>query len=87
MAKTRIGVVADWDRSSRGNGWTALLQDLDKELFPNEATTYPLANLIMEPPKADDPASIRSIRKQDVVIINWDAANGDPEFGAHLAFR
>ena len=87
MTKTRIGIVADWGRSSRGNGWTALLRDFDRELFPNEATNYPLAALIMEPPRADDPASIRGIRKQDVVIINWDAANGDPEFGGHLALR
>lgn len=56
----------------------------DTGLLPNVRTNYPLADLIVAPPAA---ASKFLTQDLDVLIVNWDAANGDPEFGSHLAQR
>lgn len=79
-----IGVLVDWARSARGNGWTALLASLDESGFANTAIELPISDLLVKPP----PPSQRFLTQDlDVLIINWDAANGDPEFGSHLAQR
>jgi hypothetical protein len=85
--KCRIGVIVDWKRCPRGSGWESILKKIDKPgVFPNRRTDYALADLIVVEDRG--PASIHaSIQEQDVLIINWDAANGDPAFGAHLALR
>jgi hypothetical protein len=82
----RIGVLADWARSARGNEWPDLCRSL-QNFIPLDVCIYPLADLIAAPPAPDNPKGLHSIRRQDVLIINWDAVNGDPDFGAHIALR
>jgi hypothetical protein len=85
--KTKIGVVVDWERGKRHNGWEALIRKLDTDnLFPSEVTSYPLADLIVADPSRDLNIGF-FVQDLDVLIINWDAANGDPEFGSHLTLR
>jgi hypothetical protein len=78
----KIGVISDWDRAARGNAWPRLLKELDP--VP-EVTIYPVADLMVSPDI--EGRGLQSINKERVLIINWDAANGDPEFGAHLCQR
>jgi hypothetical protein len=73
---TRIGVIADWERAQRGNAWPSLLSEIDPSF---QITVYPIADLIVDP--AD---RLHQIHREQVLIVNWDAANGDPEFGSHL---
>lgn len=83
----RIGIITDWERCYRGNGWPALLEQLGQRGLPSKITFYPIADLILRPVDSDDTSSTHGIRKQHVLIVNWDAANGDPDFGAHLTIR
>lgn len=79
-----IGVIIDWARSARGNGWTALLKSLDEGGLTNRVIELPLSDLLVAPP----PPSQRFVAQDlDVLVVNWDAANGDPEFGSHLVQR
>ena len=81
----KIGIIGDWARSSRGNVWRELLssvQEITQQTFT--ITDFPIADLIVQPP---DRSGLQDIRRQDVLIINWDAINGDPDFGSHLALR
>lgn len=79
-----IGVITDWARSARGNGWTALLKSLDEGGLANRVIELPLSDLLVAPP----PPSQRFVAQDlDVLVVNWDAANGDPEFGSHLVQR
>lgn len=84
--KLRIGIVADWKRCARGNLWPALLDRISDEV-PNEHTIYPIGDLLLLPLETSDPASISRIKDEHVLIVNWDAANGDPSFGAHLTLQ
>ncbi|HEX8662908.1 MAG TPA: hypothetical protein VF744_02620 [Beijerinckiaceae bacterium] len=86
MNPARIGIVTDWARSARGNEWAKLLKTIQQR-FPNEMTAYPLADLIVRPLDEKDPSGLHTIRNREILIINWDAANGDPDFGANLALR
>src|SRR5437868_14178336 len=79
---TKVGVITDWERAKRGSAWEDLLRDLDP---PSAYTAYPIADLIVASHK--DRSTLQRINKEQVLIINWDAANGDPEFGAHLCQR
>lgn len=83
-----IGVVVDWDRCPRGECWTNVLAQLNKPNWvPNTATLYPIADLIVGPPRTGTVASTKEISDENVIIVNWDTVNGDPEYGAHLALR
>ena len=91
---TKVGVILDWKRAQRGNAWELLLKEIDSNI---EVTFYPIADLIVEPVKPPLQAQImkrraeakglQQINEEQVLILNWDAVNGDPEFGAHLSQR
>jgi hypothetical protein len=51
--------------------------------IPTEVTNYRIADLIVAPGSAANEATLNSINAEQVLVVNWDAANGDPEFGAH----
>ena len=78
----KVGVISDWARASRGNAWPKLLKELDPE---PEVTVYPVADLMVSP--NTEGHGLEQINEERVLVINWDAANGDPEFGAHLCQR
>lgn len=80
----KVGVIVDWARSSRGSYWQELLARLNDGGLANVTTTYPLADLILAPSDGSRKFLTQSL---DVLIINWDAANGDPEFGSHSTQR
>lgn len=77
-----VGVILDWARAARGNAWKPLLQEIDPSL---KVSFYPIADLIVAP--EEEGKGLQVINREDVLIINWDCANGDPEFGAHLCQR
>ncbi len=86
MEPYKVGVIVDWPRSARANNWPALLACLPNEPEP-QVTVYPIAQLMVEPVSEANPTSLHKINEQEVLIVNWDAANGDPDFGAHLALQ
>ena len=79
----RVAVVCDWKRCYRGSFWPEILHEIDPDL---RVTEYPLAQRVApgEPAGAEDGFFISNY---DIVIVNWDAANGDPDFGADFAQR
>ncbi|HWJ38809.1 MAG TPA: hypothetical protein VNR86_08630 [Sphingomicrobium sp.] len=91
---TKVGVILDWKRAQRGNAWELLLKEIDSEI---EVTFYPIADLIVEPVKPPlqrqimkrraEAKGLQQINEEQVLVLNWDAVNGDPEFGAHLSQR
>jgi hypothetical protein len=95
--KLRIQIVGDWSRCSRGSFWRGILDDPDERRpVPNAIHTYPLADRVWH-------AAPRNCRQHvipvphrpllqyldtcDVLVLNWDVASGDPDFGADLAMR
>ena len=83
----RVGVLVDWERAARTNAWTDLLKS-SQDRVRTEVRSYAIADLIVEPQKDGNAgAGLNSIDDKDVLIVNWDAANGDPEFGAHLTLN
>ena len=80
---TKVGVILDWERAGRGAAWPRLLGELKP---PPEVTLYPIADLIVAPviPVVERQGLLQHIHEERVLIVNWDAANGDPEFGGLL---
>lgn len=76
---TRVGVISDWSRAPRGNAWPDLLSELDPA---PQVTVYPIGELLVRPKAEDD--GLQHVNQEQVLIVNWDVANGDPEFGAQL---
>jgi hypothetical protein len=79
---TKVGVILDWTRAARGNAWKRLLKEIDLGL---EVNFYPIGDLIVAP--REEGPGLQQINREQVLVINWDAANGDPEFGSHLCQR
>jgi hypothetical protein len=79
----RVAVVCDWTKCSRGIFWPEILREIDPTLRVDK---YPLAQRVDpgNPVGAEDGFFIS---EYDIVIVNWDAANGDPDFGADFAQR
>ncbi|WP_250476043.1 hypothetical protein [Caballeronia sp. GAFFF1] len=80
----RVGVLVDWKRSSRTSAWQPVLERMADRNLPLYVTEYRVADLIVANPDGSKPTGLGAIASEDVLIVNWDAANGDPEFGAHL---
>jgi hypothetical protein len=95
--KLRVEVVGDWSRCSRGNFWPEVLTELDRRrLVPNTTRLYPLADWTWHPApglwrqqlvRVPGESLLQHLDCCDVLILNWDVANGDPDFGADLAMR
>jgi hypothetical protein len=95
--RLRIEVVGDWGRCARGNFWPELLAELDKRhLVPNTVRAYPLADWTWHPSpgiwrqqlvRVPGSSLLRHLLQTDVLVLNWDVVNGDPDFGADLALR
>lgn len=92
-----IEIVGDWSRCRRGNFWPEVLSELNRrQLILNRTNVYPLADWVWQPlpdrqrqRKAGVPAEslLQHLLCTHVLIINWDVANGDPDFGADLTMR
>lgn len=83
VRRIRVGVITDWRRRQRSCAWKEVLQETELDL---EVREYPIADLIISHHPVDV-AKLKTIDQEDVLILNWDVANGDPEFGAHLCQR
>ncbi|MDQ3740982.1 MAG: hypothetical protein M3320_00315 [Actinomycetota bacterium] len=68
--------------------WTEILADLnERNIVRTTLTLYPLADKIAER-LTNKPVLLELIeRGTDVLIVNWDAINGDPDFGGDAALR
>lgn len=80
----RILVLADRRDRSRGQHWSRALTDRAFGL-PVTLRVRSLADDVAAPLSHLTQTTLESIREANVVIINWDSANGDPDFGADAA--
>ena len=86
--KLRATVIVDWERCSRGVFWRDIVDRINEKWKwgsnPAEIdlTVHRFADQLARP--ADDPNRHHILQKCEVLIINWDAINGDPNFGAHI---
>ena len=95
----KIVVIGDWTHCSRGVLWKSIVRDLKHEydeyrladsVAPPGARQASPPDSHAEPP-SEQPflavAFLRRLEDAQVLIINWDAINGDPEFGADFTLR
>jgi hypothetical protein len=91
-----VVVVVDWPDCRRKSYWAEIGPQLAPLLKVN-VTEYPLAARTANAALALDRASANGglrrvatdwfLEDYDVLVINWDAINGDPDFGADFAQR
>ncbi|HEX8002303.1 MAG TPA: hypothetical protein VF519_06375 [Mycobacteriales bacterium] len=79
-------VARDWDRCARGVLWSQLLADMPD--LPTEVREFGVADLpaLLAAGTADD-LLLQHLDSSDVLVVNWDTVNGDPDFGADFAMR
>jgi hypothetical protein len=84
----RVTVIVDREDRHHGQFWTKILKDLrDQRIVATAVTLYPLADRLAQP-LTHKPVLLELIeRGTDVLIVNWDAINGDPDFGGDVALR
>lgn len=88
MTPKRVTLVVDREGRCHADFWTAILEDLTEQMqFETEVTRLPLADWLSRPPSDLGEAPWAVIDRTDIVIINWDAVNGDPDFGGDVALR
>ncbi|MGY1830538.1 hypothetical protein ACI8AA_08940 [Geodermatophilus sp. SYSU D01180] len=79
------------DRQDRFHAdfWTGILADLNaKGRLRTVPTIVPLADWLDEPLKPRKRVLLKLIEEDtDVLILNWDVVNGDPDFGGDAALR
>ncbi len=80
-----VGVLEDWNEFPRFDAWEKLLPQIDPFHFGSryrfQVEVFRLPDLVATG-KAGLGAFLQNL---DVLVANWDVANGDPAFGSHLA--
>ncbi len=84
----RVTVIVDREDRHHGEFWTEVLADLrNQAIVDTTVTLYPLADRLAQP-LTQEPALLELIENgTDVLVVNWDAVNGDPDFGGDVALR
>ena len=81
-----ITIARDWERCRRGVLWPQCLDEVGG--ITTEVRHYGVADEIERLANPDKKKFfVEEIRSCDVLIINWDSANGDPDFGADFSRR
>src|SRR4051794_9939659 len=83
----RVGVVVDRADRMRGQFWHEAVCALREshDVTCGDPILLPVADSITRPLNAE-PMPLEVISSDiDILVINWDAINGDPDFGADLA--
>lgn len=85
----KVLVVVDRPDRGRREFWSEVVQSLnDKGVVPVELHVQALADVLDQPLVENEPVFIERLQRDtDVLIINWDALNNDPDFGADVALR
>ncbi len=88
-ATLRVTLVLDREDRRRNDFWAPMLRQLrDQKIVDARLTTFSLAESIASPLTAHTPAFLETLQDDtDILILNWDVINGDPDFGADLALR
>lgn len=82
----RVLVIVDRADRCRGQFWESALQEIsDHYKLKTERCFWPLTDKLLEPLTPEEPVLFEKIEASDVLILNWDVINGDPDFGADLA--
>ena len=83
----RVSVVVDKADRRRREFWTDVLTDLKRQQgIDTTVKLCPLADMMRAPLRDADPVFLEQLQDgTDVLVVNWDAINGDPDFGADAA--
>jgi len=78
--RLRVAVITDWSHCTRGNHW-------EEVIAPNhEYTEVRLADAVAPLNQQAVPGGgysfLQALDDLDVLVLNWDVVNGDPDFGA-----
>ena len=96
MEPKRVTLVVGREGRSHTDFWTPMLEKLDRaQQFSNVVTRVPLADWVSRPVSRTLRLPWQDLRlpwevieqSTDILIINWDAVNGDPDFGGDVALR
>ncbi len=80
-----IAIVGDAPQAGRGILWHKVLNDIHcNRGLPIEFRYF---HLTCDNPACTDHFLIRQLKEYQVLVINWDAANGDPDFKADFVQR
>lgn len=81
-----VTIATDWKRCHRGVLWTPWLTELED--LSVDVMEYGLADEVelLATPTGKE-FFVERLQKSEALIINWDAANGDPDFGADFVLR
>lgn len=83
----RVALIVDWRGPMRAEFWSTALNELQPHAQSIHVKSYPLADKLLTALDAADAAPAYFLSECDVLVINWDALNGDPEFGSDFAQR
>ena len=82
----RVLVLADRADRARGSHWAQTLWELRDRVKTEVVLRRPADDVVaaLDEGKA---TLIECLRHAEVLVVNWDAINGDPDFGADLALE
>jgi hypothetical protein len=81
-----VTVVVDRESRQRREFWTGALAQVKAEYDVDTTVELcPLADLVNAPLDPNEPVLLELLEHTKVLIVNWDAINGDPDFGADVA--
>ncbi|MGY1638662.1 hypothetical protein ACI78V_18600 [Geodermatophilus sp. SYSU D00742] len=89
MEPKKVTVVVDREGRCHADFWTPLLEQLTRDKqFETEVRRLSLADWLAVSQNDAGPTPWQVIESStDILIINWDAVNGDPDFGGDTALR
>jgi hypothetical protein len=89
MAPKKVTLIVDRESRCHADFWTSILEELNRDKqFESVVTRVPLADWLTRPLEQQVSLPWEVIEQStDILIINWDAVNGDPDFGGDVALR
>lgn len=83
--RRKVAIVVDQEKHHRSCFWELLYEDTDNDLW--RLADFKLKSVADELSKKKNCAGyLFDKEKTDIIIINWDAINGDPVYGSDRAF-
>ena len=82
----KVTIATDWARCRRGVLWSDCLQQLGEMSL--DVREYGLADQVDRlTASTGEKLFVEEIQDSQILVVNWDAANGDPDFGADFTLR
>ncbi len=79
----QVTVVVDRPDRARGEFWRDAFRQMQQRL-PTEVICRAVSNDVRVPLDQQEASTLACLQQSDVCVVNWDAVNDDPDFGADL---